>query len=77
MHSVIESTDACHVMIEKCYHRLKYMHLGGKSKQTCKSYNLTYNHRPDTTCGHLTRWNDKTIVLHDKLARSLKNGEIL
>ena len=56
------------------------MHLGGKSKQTCRSFNLTCNHRreiSDTTGGHPVRWNDKTRVLYDELARGLKNGELL
>ena len=80
LHGVIRSMDAYHVMIEKCYHRLKQIHLGGKSKQTNRSYNLTCYHRREilhTICGHPTRWNEKTIALYDKLARSLKNEEIL
>ena len=32
----IGSMDACHVMLEKCSHRLKQNHLGGKSKHTCR-----------------------------------------
>ena len=80
MHGAIGSMDACHVIVEKCSHRLKQNHLGGKSKQTARSYNLTCNHRRQilhTTCGHPARWNDKTIVLYDELARGLKNGTIL
>ena len=30
-----------------------------------------------TTGGHPARWNDKTIVLYDELARNSKNGSIL
>ena len=80
MHGAIGSMDACHIVIEKRSHRLKQMHLGGKSKQTCCSFNLTCNHRREslhTTCGHLDQWNNKTIVLYDELARGLKNGELL
>ena len=80
MHGAIGSMDACHVTVEKCSHRLKQNHLGGKSKQTCRSYNLTCNHRRHilhTTGGHPARWNDKTIVMYDELARGLKNGTIL
>ena len=80
MHGAIGSMDACHVTVEKCSHRLKQNHLGGKSKQTCRSYNLTCNHRRQilyTTGGHPARWNDKTIVMYDELARGLKNGTIL
>jgi len=80
MHGAIGSMDAFHIVIEKRSHRLKQMHLGGKSKQTCRSFNLTCNHRREslhTTCGHPDQWNDKTIVLYDELARGLKNGELL
>ena len=80
MHGAIGSMDACHVVVEKCSHRLKQNHLGGKSKLTCRSYNLTCNHRRrilHTTSGHPARWNDKKIVLYDKFARDLKNGTIL
>ena len=72
--------DACHVLIEKCSHRLKQNHLGGKSKQTCRSFNLTANHRRQilhTTSGHPAMWNDKTIVLYDKFACDLKKGKIM
>ena len=31
----VGSMDACHIIIEKCSHRLKQNHLGGKSKLTC------------------------------------------
>ena len=80
MHGAIGSMDACHITIEKCSHRLKQNHLGGKSKLTCRSYNLTCNHRRQilhTTPGHPARWNDKTIVLYDSLAKGLKNGTIM
>ena len=74
------SMDACHVVMEKCSHRLKQNHLGGKSKLTCRSFNLTSNHRKrilHTTPGHPARWNDKTIVLFDEFATKLRNGEIM
>ena len=45
MNGGVGSMDACHVIMEKCAHRLKQNHLGGKSKQTCRSFNLTSNHR--------------------------------
>ena len=76
-HGAVGSMDACHIVIEKCSHRLKQNHLGGKSKQTCRSFNLTCNHRRQilhTTPGHPARWNDKTIVLYDKLAVGLRSG---
>ena len=79
-HGAIGSMDACHIIIEKCSHRLKQNHLGGKSKQTCRSFNLTCNHRRQilhTTPGHPARWNDKTIVLYDKFAVGLRKGLLM
>ena len=79
-HGAIGSMDACHIIIEKCSHRLKQNHLGGKSKNTCRSYNLTCNHRRQilhTTAGHPARWNDKTIVLYDQLAVGLRTGSLM
>ena len=79
-HGAVGSMDACHITIEKCSHRLKQNHLGGKSKQTCRSYNLTCNHRRQilhTTPGHPARWNDKTIVLYDELAVGMRVGKLM
>ena len=80
MHGAVGSIDACHIFIEKCEHRLKQNHIGGKSKQTCRAYNLTCYHRRyilHTTPCHPARWNDKTIVLYDTFARGLKNGTLM
>ena len=80
MNGGVGSMDACHVMMEKCSHRLKQNHLGGKSKQTCRSFNLTANHRREilhSTCGHPSRWNDKTIVLMDELATQMRKGKVM
>ena len=77
MNGAIGSMDACHVLMEKCANRLRQNHLGGKSKNTCRSFNLTSNHRRQilhTTPGHPARWNDKTIVLMDELATQLRKG---
>ena len=79
-HGAVGSMDACHIVIERCSHRLKQNHLGGKSKQTCRSYNLTCNHRRQilhTTPGHPARWNDKTIVLYDELAVGMRAGKLM
>ena len=80
MHGAVGSMDACHILIEKCSHRLKQTYLGGKSKQTCWSYNLICNHKRQilhSTGGHPAQWNDKTVFLFDKFARELKNGPIM
>ena len=64
-HGTVGPMDALHITIEKCSHHLKQNHLGGKSKLTCHSYNLTCNHRRqrlDTTLDHPARWNHRTII---------------
>ena len=80
MHGDIGSMDTCLIIIEKCSHQLKQTHIGCKSKLTCRSYNLTCSHRRKflhATPGHPERWNDKTIVRFEKLAKDFKNGEIM
>lgn len=72
--------DACHIILEKCSHRLKQSHLEGKSKQTCRSFNLTSNHCQQilhSIPGHPARWNDKTIVLMDNLENRMRKGQIM
>jgi hypothetical protein len=58
------SSDATHVMMEKCSHRLKQIHKGPKLSLPSRTYNMTVNHRRRilyTTTGHPARWNDKTL----------------
>ena len=76
----IGSTDATHVMLEKVSHRMRQAHLGFKMCHTARTYNVTVNHRRrilSTTSGHPARWNDKTLVLFDTLANSLRDGSSL
>ena len=76
----VGSMDATHIMMEKCSHRLKQNHLGGKSKQACRSFNLTANHRREmlhSTSGHPSRWNDKAIVLIDEFATQIRKGKVM
>ena len=70
--------DASHVTREKCSHRLKKNHIDKKSKQNCKSFNLTYSHRRKilySASGYPTRWNNTTIVLIDEFATQLRKGK--
>ena len=79
-YGAVGSLDECQVIIEKFSHQLRQNYLIGKSKQTCRSFNLTCNHRRQilhTTLDHPTRWNDKTIVLCDKLAIGMRRGELI
>lgn len=74
------SSDATHITMEKCEHRLRNNHLGGKSSLTTRTYNLTVNHRRKilhSTGGGPGRWNDKTVVLFDDFVSGIRHGECL
>lgn len=72
----IGSTDASHMTIENCEHRLQQLHLGHELSYAARTCNITTNHRRKTlhaTSGHSTRFNDKTLVLFDNLILKLKD----
>ena len=74
----VGSTDASHVIIEKCSYRLRQLHLGYKLAHTARTYNITVNHRRKilhTTSGHPARFNDKTLVLFDYFVNRLHDGK--
>jgi hypothetical protein len=80
LHGAVGSTDATHIVLEKCSNRLKNAHLGGKMKHAARTYNITVNHRRrilSTTTGHPSRWNDKTLVRFDKFVSGIHEGTIL
>ena len=73
----IGSSDASHVVMEKCGYRLRQLHLGFKLAHTARTYNITVNHRKkilSTTTGHPARFNDKTLAIYDAFIMKLKNG---
>ena len=73
----IGSTDATHIVIEKCSYRLRQIHMGYKMKHRGRTYNITVNHRRrilSSTSGHPARFNDKTLVIFDEFCKKLKNG---
>ena len=79
-HGAVGSTDATHIVMEKCHHNLKQYHMSPKVKHAARTYNLTVNHRRrilSTTSGHPARWNDKTIILFDDFVRGIHEGRIL
>jgi hypothetical protein len=79
MPGTLGSSDATHILHEKCSYRLRRLHLGGKSKHPTRTYNITVNHRRrilGTTCGHPGSWNDKSLVLFDSFMIGIKRGEI-
>ena len=41
----IGSADVTHVVLEKCYAKLKNQHLGGKSSMTTRAFQVVVNHR--------------------------------
>ena len=60
----VASTDATHIALENCSHRLKDIHKGFKLKIPSGTYNISDNHWGcilHSTCGHPTNWNDKTL----------------
>ena len=73
----IGSTDATHVVVERCVYKLRQLHLGYKVNHTARTYNLTVNHRRrilSSTSGHPARFNDKTLIMYDKFVNKLKKG---
>jgi hypothetical protein len=76
-HGCVGSTDATHIMMEKCSARLRNAHIGFKMSHTARTYNMTVNHRRrilSTTRGHPARWNDKTLILFDDFSRGIREG---
>ena len=70
----IGSTDATHVVVERCVYKLRQL---GKVNHTARTYNLTVNHRRrilSSTFGHPARFNDKTLIIYDKFVNKLKKG---
>jgi hypothetical protein len=79
MPGTLGSSDATHILHEKCSYRLRRLHHGGKSKHPTCTYNTTVNHRRrflGTTSGHPGSWNDKSLVLFDSFIIGIKRGEI-
>lgn len=76
----IGSADVTHIIIEKCYARLKNQHLGGKDSHTTRAYQLVVNHRRQilaSTVGFPGRWNDTTIVRFDDFVTDIQRGNYL
>jgi hypothetical protein len=75
----IGSSDATHVVHEKCHSRLKNHHLGAKSTMATKAFNIVVNHRRkilNTTVGLLGHWNDKTVVFIDGMLSRMQSGTL-
>jgi len=79
-HGCLGSMDATHVKIDMCRHSLQQANMGYKMPFTARTYNVTVNHRwriLSSTCGHPSKWNDKTLIRFDPFATKLREGDIL
>ena len=73
----IGSTDASNIVTERCPYKIRQLHLGFKVPHTCRTYNLTCNHRRrvlSTTRGHPARYNDQTLIQFDEFVGKLRKG---
>ena len=73
----VGSTDASHIVTERCSYRLRQLHLGYKLAHTARTYNITVNRRKilSTTHGHPARFNDKTLILFDTFINKMRKGD--
>ena len=75
----IGSSDATHIPLLSCPYWAQNNHKGFKLSHPARTYNVTVDHTKrilGTTGGHPGTWNDKTLVLFDKLITKVKNGEL-
>ena len=66
----VESSDGTHIGMHLCATWAVNNHKGHKLNIPSRTYNVTvthWRHIIGTTCGHPSTWNDKTVVLFDKL----------
>ncbi len=73
-------TNCMHITTEKCEYYLKGNHLGGKSSQTTRTFNLTCNHRRrilHSTPGGPGRWNNTMMVCLDKFISGIRDVILL
>lgn len=75
----IESSDSTHIGMHSCASWAAHNHLGHKLNIPSRTYNVTVTHWRqilDSTSGHQSTWNNKTIVLLDELVRGVNTGDI-
>jgi hypothetical protein len=74
----IGSTDGTHVGMLQCPSWATINHSGHKLATPSRNYNCTVTHAHQilgTTCGAPGSWNDKTLIMFDKLIRGVHEGE--
>jgi Plant transposon protein len=79
-HGCVGSTDATHITMMRCPVSRANEHRGPKECLPARTYNITVNHRRqilNTTKGHPSRWNDKTLTHYDEFIKLIKEGNIL
>ena len=76
----VGSCDCTHIVSERCEYNLKNNHLGAKSSQTTRTFNLTCNHRRrilHTTNGGPRLWSDQSMVRLDTFVSGIRDGTVL
>ena len=74
----IGSTDATHIPMLSCGAWAQNVHKGGKLTVPCRTYNVTVTHSPQiigSTSGHPATFNDKTLIMFDRLLSNTHRGE--
>jgi hypothetical protein len=72
----VGSSDATHIMMDRCEYNLKNNHLGPKLSLTARSYNICVNHCPrilHSTPGGPARWNDQMMVRFDRFITQIRD----
>ena len=75
----IGSTDGSHVAMLNCPSWASIARKGPKQSFPCHTFNATVLHTRQilgTTSGHPSTWNDKTVVLFDKLLTKFKETKL-
>jgi hypothetical protein len=76
----VGSSDCTHIVTKHCQYKLKNNHLGSKSSQTTRTFNLTCNHQRrilHMANGGPGRWNDQSTVRLDTFVSGIRDGTVL
>ena len=75
----VGSTDATNIPMLDCPAWATVMHKSFKLSSPARTYNLTTAHTRQilsSTCGHPSTWNDKTLILCDDFATSIRDNKL-
>ena len=75
----IGSTDTTHVPMLKCANWAHNVRKGSKMHLPCRTYNVTVTHSRQiigTTMGHPGTFNDKTVIMFDRLLSDIHNNHL-